>query len=106
MMPAAARSSGADQVYSLSGSGHNCDSPLYTTTGVPTVSNVLINGIPPVVLGDLVGVHPFHGCGPDTSVLTTGSSKVFINGKGAGRLGDYYTSDNIITTGSPNVFIS
>lgn len=36
--------------------------------------------------------------------LTTGSSTVFVNGKGIGRIGDQYTSDNTIISGSSNVF--
>jgi uncharacterized Zn-binding protein involved in type VI secretion len=103
-MPAAARAGGTDAVFSLSGTGKNCNGPIMTVTGTGS-PNVLINGLPAVRLGDLVGPHPFHGCGPDLSVLTTGSPTVLINGVPAGRIGDIYTSDNIIISGSPTVFI-
>jgi len=102
-MPAAARGNGNDSVQSQTGSGVFCAFPLMTTTGFVDCT-VLINGIPAVKEGDLVAPHPFLGCGNDSSVLTVFSSTVFIEGKGAGRLGDQYTSDNTITSASPNVF--
>jgi uncharacterized Zn-binding protein involved in type VI secretion len=102
-MPAAARGNGNDSVASKTGTGILCAFPLMTTTGFVD-STVLINGIPAVKEGDPVAPHPFVGCGNDGSVLTAFSSTVFIEGKGAGRLGDQYTSDNTITSGSPNVF--
>lgn len=102
-MPAVARAFGNDTVLSQTGSGVFCASPLITATGVGN-STVFINGIMVVKIDDPVAVHPFLGCGPDTSVLTTSSTTVFANGKGVGRIGDQYTSDNTITSGSPNVF--
>jgi len=99
---AAARS--GDAVLSQSGVGKYCNGPMMTTTGTGSPT-VFINGQPAVRLGDLVGPHPFHGCGPDISPLTTSSSTVLIDGLGAGRIGDIYTADNIIIVGSPNVFI-
>jgi uncharacterized Zn-binding protein involved in type VI secretion len=105
-MRAAARGNGADRVFSLTGSGYDHMFPTMTTTG-PSASTVLINNIPAVVVGDIVGFHFKAGKAPipDTSPLTTGSSKVFINGRAAGRIGDQYTSDNFIISGSHNVFI-
>jgi uncharacterized Zn-binding protein involved in type VI secretion len=103
-MPAAARSSGQDKVFSKTGAGYLCGSPVQTITneGSP---DVFINGYGIVRQGDKVGVHPRAGCSTDVSVLTTFSSTVFINGKGAGRIGDEYTSDNILISGSRNIFI-
>ncbi len=103
-MPAAARGNGTDKVYSLTGTGINCASPMETTTGFEKCS-VFINGQPAVKEGDTVGPHPRIGCSLDTSTLTTFSSTVFFENKGAGRLGDQYTPDNTIITGSSNVFI-
>lgn len=103
-MPAAARGDGVDQVQSQTGSGLNCAFPLLTATDECS-DDVFINGTGIVREGDRVAAHPALGCGPDESVLTTFSSTVIINGKGAGRLGDQYTPDNTIITGSQNVFI-
>lgn len=103
-MPAAARGNSVDVVQSQTGSGTNCASPLTTATNQCS-PNVFVNGIGLVRIGDVVQNHPLGGCGPDTSGLTISSSTVFANNKGAGRIGDQYTSDNTITTGSPNVFI-
>ena len=103
-MIAAARGFGGDRVFSLTGVGRQCRSPMVTTTGLGSAT-VFINGFGAVRLGDPVGIHPTIGCGPDPSVLTTGSSSVFINGFPAGRIGDAYTADNIIISGSTNVFI-
>ena len=43
-------------------------------------------------------------CEPHQPVLTTASTKVFINGKGAARVGDEYEGERI-TSGSPTVII-
>lgn len=102
-MPAVARANGNDTVFSLTGSGRGCNSPVNTVTG-PGTSSLFVNGIQAVVQGDFVGSHAAGGCGPDLSQLTTFSSTVFVGGKGIGRLGDKYTNDNTITSGSPNVF--
>lgn len=103
-MPAAARGNGVDSVYSLTGSGFRCLSPVTTATNICS-ENVFSNTIGIVRIGDQVMLHAAAGCGPDESVLTTSSSTVFVNGRGAGRLGDQYTPDNTITSGSPDVFI-
>lgn len=102
-MPAIARSNGNDRVLSLTGTGKFCLAPIQTSTGAGS-STVFVNGIPVVKLTDPVAPHPFGGCGPDTSVLTVGSSLVFANGKGIGRIGDQYTGDNTIISGSQTVF--
>lgn len=102
-MPAVARGSGNDSVFSKTGSGRNCASPLDTVTGQCS-SNVLVNTFGTVRQGDTVAAHNRGGCVTDTSGLTTYSSKVFANFKGIARIGDQYTSDNTITSGSANVF--
>jgi uncharacterized Zn-binding protein involved in type VI secretion len=57
-----------------------------------------------VRLGDVVASHPAAGCGPDGSAITAASGTVFANGRNLARIGDLYTGDNIITSGSSNVF--
>ena len=103
-MRAAARGNGSDQVYSRTGTGRECASPLRTSTGECSAT-VFVNGIGAVRASDKVAPHPFGGCGPDTSGLSTFSSTVFVEGRGMGRIGDEYTSDNTITTGSSTVFL-
>lgn len=104
-MPAIALANGKSKVISLTGSGWGCGNPMTTKSGPGTQTTVFIEGFPPVVQGDLVGQHPSAGCSLDVSTLTTYSSKVFIGGKGVGRIGDKYNSDNTITSGSSKVFI-
>ena len=103
-MAAAARSSGQDRVFSRTGVGRGCGSPMQTVTG-PGSSTVLINGVGAIRIGDRVGVHPRAGCSTDISTLSSSSSTVFVEGRGVGRIGDEYTSDNVIISGSTNVFI-
>jgi len=101
-MAAAARVT--DTVLSPDGFGKDCAFPGVVPIAVGNTANVFVNGLPVPVLGQPVPPHPVAGCSPDTSVLTTGSSSVFIGGLPAARIGDLY-GNNIITSGSPNVFI-
>ena len=103
-MPAAARAGGVDKVFSISGSGKNCSFPVQTTTGIGTCE-VYINGSKVVRGDDQVALHAYYGCGPDTSTMTEGSGTVFVGGKKIARIGDNYGPDNIIISGSTNVFI-
>lgn len=105
MMPAAARADGNDKVFSKTGTGKNCKFPNPNVVTGPGTCEVYINGFKAVREGDQVGAHAFRGCGPDNSTLTSFSSTVFIGGKGMGRIGDEYGSDNVITKGSSTVFI-
>ena len=105
-MPAAARGFVGDNVFSRTGFGRGCRSPMVPLPKTFLGStSVFINGFGAVRLGDAPTPHPTIGCVPDPSLLTTGSSSVFINGFPAGRIGDLYTLDNIIISGSTNVFI-
>lgn len=103
-MPAVARQ--GDQVLSVDGTGYKCGQPLQTAVGEVNSSRVYANGILVVVQGKKVAPHPKGGCDPDESVLTSYSSRVFVGGKGVGRVGDKYESmsSNTITQGSSNVF--
>lgn len=104
-MPAIVLADGQDNVLSLTGSGNECRLPKSIKTGPATYTKVLVNGHPCVLEGDPVAEHNKGDCVPDTSVLTTFSTKVLINGKGVARIGDKYTADNTITSGSSTVFI-
>lgn len=101
-MPAIARVT--DTVLSPDGFGEDCAFPGTVPISVGNTANVFANGFLVPVLGQPVPPHPVSGCGPDLSVLTTASSTVFIGGLGAARIGSLY-GNNIITSGSPNVFI-
>lgn len=101
-MAAIARGNGADTVFSFTGTGVDCLSPITTATDVCS-GDVFINGEGAVREGDQVAPHPAAGCGNDSSVVTSFSSTVKVNGRGVARIGDEYTSDNIITSGSGTV---
>jgi uncharacterized Zn-binding protein involved in type VI secretion len=68
--------------------------------------NVFVNGIPWSRQGDLNTVHLLPGdpCPPHAAAITTGSTTVFVNGKGAGRIGDAITGCTSVAAGSSNVF--
>ena len=68
--------------------------------------NVYVNGIPWSRQGDPNTTHlvPPFPCGPHTAPISVGSTTVFINGKGAGRVGDAITGCTSVAGGSPNVF--
>ena len=86
--------------------GHVCWPSRANIEGSP---NVFVNGIPLHRQGDGWSVHCCthpgvpHGC--HGSVLASGSSTVFVNGKQAGRVGDSVACGGTVATGSPNVFI-
>jgi uncharacterized Zn-binding protein involved in type VI secretion len=102
-MPAISRI--GDSVLSPDGSGYKCRMPLQTSVGEGNSKNVYANGILITVEGNKVAPHPKSGCSLDTSELDSGSSQVFIDGKGVGRIGDTM-GDNVITQGSSTVFAS
>ena len=102
-MGGVARSGGADSVFSPDGSGYKCRAPLTTSTGPATQTRVTAMGIPVVVEGDQVAMHTLSGCGPDTSTLSSYSSRVSACGKKIGRIGDMY-GNNIIISCAPKVF--
>lgn len=102
-MPAVATGDGSCIVLSKTGNGNKCRFPRTVSTNQCS-TKVFVGGIGVVRKDDLVIPHSKSGCVPDVSVLTTFSSKVFVEGKGLGRIGDKYTSDNIITSGSSFVF--
>lgn len=105
-MPEAARKDQIDTVDSPDGSGACHGSPSVQATDEGS-DNVIINGFGIVREGDKMILHLYDGpCDtPHQPVLTTFSSKVVINGKGAGRKGDAYGGDHFISSGSANVII-
>jgi len=103
-MPAISRL--GDSVLSPDGSGYKCRMPLKTSVGEANSKNVYANGILITVKGNKVTPHPKAGCTViDTAGIDSGSSQVFIDGKGVGRIGDSI-GDNVITQGSSTVFAS
>jgi uncharacterized Zn-binding protein involved in type VI secretion len=68
--------------------------------------NVFVNSIPWSRQGDVNTVHLLPGvpCPAHNAPISTGSSTVFINGKGAGRIGDAISGCTSVAEGSPNVF--
>lgn len=82
-------------------SGHGCFPPRINIEGS---DNVFINNIGAHRNGDDWAVHC---CGDSCHDSTTsgGSSRVYINGKRAARIGDKVACGSAIAQGSPDVFI-
>ena len=70
-------------------------------------TDVKVGGIGVSRAGDLNTPHllpcGFICCG-HVAPITIGSTTVFANGKGIGRVGDALTSCTMVAQGSPNVF--
>tara|TARA_A200000159_G_C7326915_1_gene341381 strand:- start:1172 stop:1459 length:288 start_codon:yes stop_codon:yes gene_type:complete len=68
--------------------------------------NVNANGIPVSRQGDNNTTHLLPGvpCPAHSAPIASGSSTVFINGKGCGRIGDGISGCTSVAAGSPNVF--
>ena len=68
--------------------------------------NVIVNGTGISRQGDVNNSHLIPGdpCPSHQAPITTGSTTVFINGKGCGRIGDPVTACTSVSTGSSNVF--
>lgn len=99
-----ARKSSTDTVASPDGSGICCVDPTTQSTDVGS-SDVRANGIGVVRQDDAMIAHTFPGpcCAIHAPALSTFSSTVRINGKWAGRQGDFYGGDHKISSGSSNV---
>ena len=70
-------------------------------------SDVFTNSRPTVRQGDVNTVHVFPAgivCPAHVGPVRTGSRKVFVNGRGVGRLGDGLIACTKIAQGSTNVF--
>jgi len=68
--------------------------------------NVRVNSIPVSRQGDNNTTHLLPGvpCPPHSAAIAVGSTTVFINGKGCGRVGDAISGCTSVAAGSPNVF--
>ncbi len=93
-MPAATRIGDADVTH--------C-SGMVRAEGSP---NVFVNNIAWSCQGDINTPHlkPPVVCINHTAPITTGSTTVFVNGDGAGRIGDGITDCTSVAAGSPDTF--
>ena len=68
--------------------------------------NVFVNGIGISRQGDVNTSHLLPGapCPPHTAPIAVGSTTVFVNNKGCGRIGDAISGCTSVATGSSNVF--
>ena len=68
--------------------------------------NVNANGIPVSRQGDNNTTHLLPGvpCPAHAAPIAVGSTTVFTNGKGCGRVGDGISGCTSVAAGSPNVF--
>ena len=68
--------------------------------------NVLVNSIPWSRMGDVNTPHLLPGdpCPVHSAPIAVGSKTVFVNGLGAGRIGDKIAGCTAVAAGSPNVF--
>ena len=80
----------------------HCSAPA-RAEGSPTV---FVNSIALSRRGDNNTTHlkPGAPCVDHTAPITTGSTTVFVNNKGAGRIGDAISGCTSVAEGSPNVF--
>ena len=94
-MPAATRIGDADLAH--------CSS-MVRAAGSP---NVFVNGVAWSRAGDNNTPHLKPGgpsCPGHAAPISSGSSTVIVNGKGAGRVGDSISGCTSVAAGSPNVF--
>jgi uncharacterized Zn-binding protein involved in type VI secretion len=68
--------------------------------------NVFVNNIPVSRQGDLNTVHLLPGspCPAHNAPIAIGSTTVFVNNKGCGRVGDALSGCTSVAAGSDNVF--
>jgi uncharacterized Zn-binding protein involved in type VI secretion len=68
--------------------------------------SVFVNSIPWSRQGDNNTVHLLPGapCPAHSAPIAVGSTSVFVNTRGAGRIGDAISSCTSVAAGSPNVF--
>jgi len=80
----------------------HCSTPLRSALS----PNVIVNGTGISRQGDNNTSHDVPGdpCPSHAAPIATGSTTVFINGKGCGRIGDSITGCTSVATGSSNTF--
>ena len=93
-MPAATRIGDADITH--------CSTPIRAEGS----SDVFVNGIAWSRQGDNNNTHLLPGspCPSHAAPIEIGSTTVFVNGKGAGRIGDAISGCTSVAEGSSNVF--
>jgi uncharacterized Zn-binding protein involved in type VI secretion len=69
--------------------------------------NVLVNGIPWSLMGDVNTPHLLPGdpCPVHVAPIAKGSATVIVNGRGSGRVGDSIAGCTAVAAGSPNVIV-
>ena len=69
-------------------------------------SDVLVNSTPVSRQDDVNTVHLLPGspCPAHSAPITTGSTEVFVNSKGVGRVGDALTACTSVAAGSGDTF--
>ena len=80
----------------------HCSTPLRDECS----SNVKVNGTGISRQGDNNTTHLLPGapCPAHAAAITTGSTTVFVNSLGAGRIGDGISGCTSVAAGSPDVF--
>ena len=80
----------------------HCSTPLRSALS----PNVIVNGTGISRQGDNNTSHDVPGdpCPSHAAPIATGSTTVFINGKGCGRIGDSISGCTSVATGSANTF--
>jgi len=80
----------------------HCSTPMRSACS----GDVFVNGIGISRQGDNNTPHllPPVPCPTHAAPIATGSTTVFINGKGCGRIGDGISGCTSVATGSSNVF--
>ena len=80
----------------------HCSTPMRSALS----SNVFVNGTGISRQGDNNTTHLLPGapCPSHAAPIASGSSTVFINSKGCGRIGDAISGCTSVATGSANVF--
>lgn len=80
----------------------HCSTPVRSGAS----GNVYANGIPVSRQTDKNTVHLLPGspCPSHAAPITRGSSTVYVNDLGCGRVGDGITACTAVAAGSPNVF--
>ena len=112
-MPNVARKAAVDSVDCVDGSPGTpcadgkkviCDSPSIQATAQGS-SDVFIEGIGVVRIGDPMISHPAPvcGCAPHAPPLSVASAYVFANGRRIGRIGDLYGGGHVISSGASTV---
>ena len=83
--------------------GHGCFAP---TTLASASSNVIINSIGAVKVGDSIVPHCCPGSGCHGGIQASGSPNVFTNGAAQARVGDSISCGDNNAVGSPNVIVN